>query len=357
MEARKIIITGGATRIGAAIAKKLSGRNKEILIHYNKSKSKAEKLKKELSQIGTKVYLVKGDLSKETDVNKIIIESVEMSLTGSSVSAKFDLDRNLPEIMVDDKQMNEVFTNLLINATQAMTEGGNIYLTTYKEYIKKNDVGELEQGTYLVAEVKDEGSGISDDLLENVFTPFFTTKEEGNGLGLASVYNIISKHKGKISVSSEVGVGTVFTIHLPISISSDKILPDQIEFDRKVRVLVFDENREVLDSVVELFEDVNIELIRAYTVEGTLTKYNAGLESGGIDAVMTEIDINENEQKYLDLISDLQALNPDAKILLYTESFDLDYIDELAKYGFSGKVKKPIELRQFMSELHLCLGE
>ena len=72
MEARKIIITGGATRIGAAIAKKLSGRNKEILIHYNKSKLKAEKLKKELSQIGTKVYLVKGDLSKETDVNKIV---------------------------------------------------------------------------------------------------------------------------------------------------------------------------------------------------------------------------------------------------------------------------------------------
>ena len=72
MEARKIIITGGATRIGAAIAKKLSGTNKEILIHFNKSKSKAEKLKKELEGNGTKVYLVKGDLSKEKDVNKIV---------------------------------------------------------------------------------------------------------------------------------------------------------------------------------------------------------------------------------------------------------------------------------------------
>ena len=72
MEARKIIITGGATRIGAAIAKKLSGTNKEILIHFNKSKSKAEKLKKELKINGTKVYLVKGDLSKENDVNKIV---------------------------------------------------------------------------------------------------------------------------------------------------------------------------------------------------------------------------------------------------------------------------------------------
>ncbi len=72
MEAQKIIITGGATRIGAAIAKKLSGNGVEILIHYNKSKSKAESLKKELQKKGSKVFLVRGDLSKENDVNKII---------------------------------------------------------------------------------------------------------------------------------------------------------------------------------------------------------------------------------------------------------------------------------------------
>jgi len=72
MEARKIIITGGATRIGAAIAEKLSGLNKEIIIHYHKSRSKAEFLKNKLKKNGTKVYLVKGDLNKEKDVNKII---------------------------------------------------------------------------------------------------------------------------------------------------------------------------------------------------------------------------------------------------------------------------------------------
>ena len=72
MEANKIIITGGATRIGAAIAKKLSGPGKEIVIHYKSSKLNAEKLKKELSKNLTKVYLIKGDLSKETDVKKIV---------------------------------------------------------------------------------------------------------------------------------------------------------------------------------------------------------------------------------------------------------------------------------------------
>ena len=72
MEAQKIIITGGATRIGAAIAEKLSGPNKQIIIHYNKSKIKAENLKKKLQNFGSKIYLVKGDLSKEKDVIKII---------------------------------------------------------------------------------------------------------------------------------------------------------------------------------------------------------------------------------------------------------------------------------------------
>ena len=72
MEARKIIITGGATRIGAAIAEKLSGKNKEMVIHYNRSKSKAEILKKKLQSYGASVYLVKGDLSKEKDINKIL---------------------------------------------------------------------------------------------------------------------------------------------------------------------------------------------------------------------------------------------------------------------------------------------
>ena len=73
MEANKIIITGGATRIGAAIAKSLSGPGVEIVIHFNKSKSKAEKLKRELSKNQTKVYLIRGDLSKETDLSLIHI--------------------------------------------------------------------------------------------------------------------------------------------------------------------------------------------------------------------------------------------------------------------------------------------
>ena len=89
MEARKIIITGGATRIGAAIAKKLSGPNIEIVIHFNKSKSKAESLKKELEKNGSKIYLVKGDLSKETDVNKILKKHIKKYFSKKPVICDF----------------------------------------------------------------------------------------------------------------------------------------------------------------------------------------------------------------------------------------------------------------------------
>ena len=99
MEANKIIITGGATRIGAAIAKKLFGKGVEIVIHFNKSKTKAEILKKELSQNGTKVYLVKGDLSVEKDVNKIV-------KTAKSKLEYFDCLINNASLFENDKLEN-----------------------------------------------------------------------------------------------------------------------------------------------------------------------------------------------------------------------------------------------------------
>ena len=105
MEANKIIITGGATRIGAAIAEKLSGPGKEIIIHFNKSKSNAEKLKKKLSKNGTKIYLVKGDLSKETDVNKII---------------KFAKSKITPEIAV-----GELIVGYIVSIYRSIIEHNN----------------------------------------------------------------------------------------------------------------------------------------------------------------------------------------------------------------------------------------
>ena len=113
MEAQKIIITGGATRIGAAIARNLSGKNKEIVIHYNKSKSKAEKLKKELSKNGTNIYLVKGDLSKEKDILKIIkFAKIKLKFFDCLINNASVFENDKLENFNNDSWEKHIFTNL-----------------------------------------------------------------------------------------------------------------------------------------------------------------------------------------------------------------------------------------------------
>jgi signal transduction histidine kinase len=115
---------------------------------------------------------------------------------------------NLPSIMVDRKQIQQVLLNLFINSAQAMPHGGDLNIKTYRAEDKNK---------YLVIEVGDTGCGIPADKVNRIFDPFFTTKSEkkGTGLGLSMVSSIIEKHNGHIDVSSEVDKGTIFKLYLP----------------------------------------------------------------------------------------------------------------------------------------------
>jgi signal transduction histidine kinase len=117
-----------------------------------------------------------------------------------------ELDPSLPKLMADFDQLQQVCTNLILNAIQAMPEGGRLTLRT------SADNGRLK------IEVQDTGCGISPENMRKLFTPFFTTKREvkGVGLGLAVAYGIIQRHQGRIEVQSKEGEGTTFTIYLPL---------------------------------------------------------------------------------------------------------------------------------------------
>jgi two-component system, NtrC family, sensor kinase len=110
----------------------------------------------------------------------------------------------LPKVMADFDQLQQVFTNLMLNAIQAMADGGKLTLRT-----------SAEDGQVKV-DVEDTGCGIPKEHLNKLGTPFFTTKEKGKGVGLgvAVVYGIVERHKGKVTVESEVGKGTTFTVYL-----------------------------------------------------------------------------------------------------------------------------------------------
>ncbi len=147
---------------------------------------------------------------KPTDLNGVIrntISLVENQVSLHKVEIRTELDPELPEIPIDANQIQQVFTNLALNATEAMPEGGAITIAT----------SSAENERFVTAEVSDTGTGIPEENLSKIFDPFFTTKEKGTGtgLGLAVTYGIIERHHGTIEVRSEVGKGTTFIIRLP----------------------------------------------------------------------------------------------------------------------------------------------
>jgi two-component system NtrC family sensor kinase len=117
-----------------------------------------------------------------------------------------NLDENIPEIMADLDQIQQVFINLILNASDAMADGGKLMI----------DTNLTQNKDYIEVKFTDTGVGIPDEVKAKIFDPFFTTKGHGTGLGLSISYGIIERHGGKISVDSKPGKGTIFTIHLPV---------------------------------------------------------------------------------------------------------------------------------------------
>jgi nitrogen-specific signal transduction histidine kinase/CheY-like chemotaxis protein len=146
---------------------------------------------------------------------EVVREAAEFALHGSPVRAEFDLGEDLWAAEVDRSQISQVVQNLVINALQAMRDGGIVRLAVHNAELEEGQQPPLPAGRYLELAITDTGSGISADHLARIFEPYFTTKQQGSGLGLATVYSITRKHQGHVAVESELGRGTTFRLWLP----------------------------------------------------------------------------------------------------------------------------------------------
>ncbi len=148
-------------------------------------------------------------LAQITDINALLEDTLARAAKQpdfANVTLKAELDHNLPVTLADPNQLKEVFWNILLNAAQAMPDGGTLTVTSSLS----------ADGQQIVLRFADTGVGISEEDLKRLFTPFYTTKPKGTGLGLAIAYGIIKMHRGSIDVTSKVGQGTTFTITLPV---------------------------------------------------------------------------------------------------------------------------------------------
>lgn len=163
-----------------------------------------------------------GDPVREVvSISELIEESTKLALSGSHVRSEFCLPEGTWLIDADKGQIGQVISNLIINAKQAMPKGGIIKINSENINVTIKDFLPLNEGKYVKVTLEDTGTGICDEHLKNIFDPYYTTKEKGSGLGLATTYSIIKKHNGHITVSSEIGVGTIFYIYLPASMQSE----------------------------------------------------------------------------------------------------------------------------------------
>lgn len=188
------------------------------LAYIEKASKDAKDLTKQLASFSKCGEPVKKSIS----ISSLIRESVDLALSDSRINCEFYLSDDIWPIYADKGQMRQVITNLVFNAKQAMPDGGNITIGVDNIYVSTEDALPLNEGKYVKVIAKDEGTGIPHEHLQKIFDPYFTTKEKGNGLGLAVSYAIIRKHEGHISVESEPGLGTTFTIYLPVSLEQTK---------------------------------------------------------------------------------------------------------------------------------------
>jgi len=292
------------------------------------------------------------------NVNELIREeNFIFSGTNKIVRIHEELADDIWTIEADRNQIQQVLMNLYVNAVQAMPEmeSGDIYIRTENIRLNDNAVSPLKMppGKYVKISVRDTGRGMDEKILGKIFDPFFTTKKpgEGTGLGLASVYGIVTNHKGFIEVASKVGSGSTFTIYLP---ASDKAITAKEEKDKPAKaikgsgtVLIVDDEEMVVKSCERLLKRLNYKVLKAHNGREAIAAYKQ--KSDAIDLVM--LDMLMPDMSGGIVFEEIKKINPRANVLL-SSGFSLnDQARDILARGGRGFIQKPFDINELSRKI------
>jgi len=295
---------------------------------------------------------------KPTNINDIIKTTSSLfAKTKKEIVFHRKFAKNLPSVEVDRGQMEQVFMNLYINAWQAMTGVGEIYLETESVLIDDKIAlrYEVEPGRYVKISVTDTGIGMDEKTRSRIFEPFFTTKEmdRGTGLGLAMVYGIIKGHKGFINVYSEPGHGTIFTIYLPASdkeVEEEKT-PTQGISKGTETILFVDDEKDILEVGKEMLESLGY---KVYTAESGQSAINIYLErQKEIDVVI--MDMIMPGMSGGETFDRLKDINHDVRVVLASGYSLNGEASKIMNRGCSGFLQKPFKLETLGAKIREIL--
>ncbi|MEJ2657683.1 MAG: PAS domain S-box protein [Desulfobacterales bacterium] len=295
---------------------------------------------------------------KPTNVNEIINKSSDMfGRAKKEVSIHKKCQSDIWTVEVDQAQIEQVLLNLYVNAWQAMSGTGELYLQTENVILNDDDVKPygLKSGRFVKISVTDTGVGIDENIQHRIFDPFFTTKEvsRGTGLGLASAYGIINSHGGIINVYSKKGDGATFNIFLPVS--EKKIVKEKIIYKEIVKgtetVLLVDDEDMILDIGCDLLEKLGYEVLTAKSGMEAIEIYRNKGEK--IDIVI--LDMVMPKLGGGDTYDQLKGIDPDIKVLLSSGYSINGQAGKILSRGCDGFIQKPFDIKNLSFEIRNIL--
>lgn len=288
-----------------------------------------------------------------SSLEDLIRDSVSFVLSGSRVKAEFIFEGRLAAAEVDPGQISQVFQNIVKNARQSMPEGGTVNVHARNSQVRKNIYG-LQPGQYVRIDITDSGTGIPGDHLQRVFDPYFSTKQNGSGLGLTVAYSIVQGHQGRISVSSEPGVGSCFSVWLPASArtmakteTADKSIPRG-----KGKILLMDDDESVRSVAVNMLARLGYETDTAEEGHAAIALYRSALKGGQPFAVViTDLTVpgGMGGEK---TVKEILKIDPAAKVVVASGYANDPIMADFKKYGFSGVMPKPYRMEDLARLLH-----
>jgi len=288
---------------------------------------------------------------KLTDLTEVVRTAADLALVNDCFACRFSIPANLWPAEIDRTQIEQVIHNIVVNATQALSAGEAIDITC-ANVVAEDDkqLAQLAAGPYVRIEVSDTGSGMPAEILARIFDPYFSTKSEGHGLGLAICYSVIKKHHGKIAVQSSPGKGTTFSIYLPAR-PGERVMAEasgEIAADsrRPLSILVMDDESMIREVVGAMLDLLGHQVVFARDGQEAVSKYKEALEAGTpIDIVLMDLII-PGGMGGKEAVGEIHQIHPQAKVIVSSGYSTDPVLARFKDYGFAAAIGKPYQMKE-----------
>jgi PAS domain S-box-containing protein len=298
-------------------------------------------------------------IKKTASIGKLIQDTVSFSLRGTHSRSEFLFGADLWPAEIDPGQISQVVANLVVNADQAMPNGGTLRVScdnfTYHSDTAPT-VPDLLPGDYIRIAIRDEGVGIPENCLKRIFDPYFTTKPKGNGLGLATTYSIIKNHNGLICVDSQVHLGSTFTLYLPASMHQEMPVEPPRQLNQVIsgtgRILIVDDEEAIRTLVEFTLERLGYQVTQAESALEGVDIYRQKLEAGErFAAVILDLTL-PGGMGGKEALKKLIEIDPTVNAIV-SSGYAMDAtMSRYQDYGFRGVIAKPYEAAELGKIVH-----